>query len=314
MTTHYQQSLLPFINNKSFINPVFFISGPLFQWKEAKPDELMDSKLRCAFEMPVENEKTVSTWARCFSPHVGFHCHFRSDVEDATWNYFSNGFMQLFRGKKHIGHQQKYLYVFFIISMWTYEGKLCRRKSWQQNRCLCGLNGRCGSGAVLSSLLSVPLALLSLFSPLFVVVTFEALIFITFLRRLSFPSFSPRPHIISSHFDQSHMHFIIVAFSPQAPHSCRDIIPSWYEPGLLLSWARGGKRSPAGCLQWVLGCVMHAHSTHRLLKRRICSYVQKSQDMNRNPQRVAAKWPVRIATETLWRQTLVLLRSNLSPR
>ncbi|RVE72917.1 hypothetical protein OJAV_G00045160 [Oryzias javanicus] len=27
-------------------------------WKEAKPDELMDSKLRCVFEMPVENEKT----------------------------------------------------------------------------------------------------------------------------------------------------------------------------------------------------------------------------------------------------------------
>ncbi|XP_029288093.1 vesicle-associated membrane protein-associated protein B-like [Cottoperca gobio] len=27
-------------------------------WKEAKPDELMDSKLRCVFDMPVENEKT----------------------------------------------------------------------------------------------------------------------------------------------------------------------------------------------------------------------------------------------------------------
>ncbi|XP_062314288.1 vesicle-associated membrane protein-associated protein B-like isoform X2 [Osmerus eperlanus] len=27
-------------------------------WKEAKPDELMDSKLRCAFEMPLENDKT----------------------------------------------------------------------------------------------------------------------------------------------------------------------------------------------------------------------------------------------------------------
>ncbi|KAM9785868.1 vesicle-associated membrane protein-associated protein B-like [Neosynchiropus ocellatus] len=26
-------------------------------WKEAKPEELMDSKLRCAFEMPVENDK-----------------------------------------------------------------------------------------------------------------------------------------------------------------------------------------------------------------------------------------------------------------
>ncbi|XP_008316273.1 vesicle-associated membrane protein-associated protein B/C isoform X2 [Cynoglossus semilaevis] len=28
-------------------------------WKEAKPEDLMDSKLRCAFEMPVENDKTT---------------------------------------------------------------------------------------------------------------------------------------------------------------------------------------------------------------------------------------------------------------
>lgn len=28
-------------------------------WKEAKPDELMDSKLRCIFEMPTENDKLV---------------------------------------------------------------------------------------------------------------------------------------------------------------------------------------------------------------------------------------------------------------
>ncbi|KAM9751969.1 vesicle-associated membrane protein-associated protein B/C-like isoform 2-T2 [Menidia menidia] len=28
-------------------------------WKEAKPDELMDSKLRCSFEMPLENDKTT---------------------------------------------------------------------------------------------------------------------------------------------------------------------------------------------------------------------------------------------------------------
>ncbi|XP_011615567.1 vesicle-associated membrane protein-associated protein B isoform X2 [Takifugu rubripes] len=28
-------------------------------WKEAKPDDLMDSKLRCAFEMPLENDKTT---------------------------------------------------------------------------------------------------------------------------------------------------------------------------------------------------------------------------------------------------------------
>lgn len=32
------------------------------QWKEAKPEELMDSKLRCVFELPLENEKTVSAW------------------------------------------------------------------------------------------------------------------------------------------------------------------------------------------------------------------------------------------------------------
>ncbi|KAM9800698.1 vesicle-associated membrane protein-associated protein B/C-like isoform X1 [Syngnathus typhle] len=30
-------------------------------WKEAKPEELMDSKLRCVFEMPAENEKTHDT-------------------------------------------------------------------------------------------------------------------------------------------------------------------------------------------------------------------------------------------------------------
>ncbi|XP_066558224.1 vesicle-associated membrane protein-associated protein B/C isoform X2 [Amia ocellicauda] len=30
-------------------------------WKEAKPEELMDSKLRCVFELPSENEKTHDT-------------------------------------------------------------------------------------------------------------------------------------------------------------------------------------------------------------------------------------------------------------
>ncbi|KAK7916346.1 hypothetical protein WMY93_012107 [Mugilogobius chulae] len=29
-------------------------------WKEAKPEELMDSKLRCVFELPAENEKTFA--------------------------------------------------------------------------------------------------------------------------------------------------------------------------------------------------------------------------------------------------------------
>ncbi|KAG9347808.1 hypothetical protein JZ751_003823 [Albula glossodonta] len=28
-------------------------------WKDAKPDELMDSKLRCVFELPSENDKVI---------------------------------------------------------------------------------------------------------------------------------------------------------------------------------------------------------------------------------------------------------------
>ena len=32
----------------------------LHQWKDAKPDDLMDSKLRCVFELPSENDKVVS--------------------------------------------------------------------------------------------------------------------------------------------------------------------------------------------------------------------------------------------------------------
>lgn len=38
----------------------FFFLSLFFKWKEAKPDELMDSKLRCVFEMPNENDKLVS--------------------------------------------------------------------------------------------------------------------------------------------------------------------------------------------------------------------------------------------------------------
>ncbi len=32
----------------------------VFQWKDVKPDDLMDSKLRCVFELPSENDKVVS--------------------------------------------------------------------------------------------------------------------------------------------------------------------------------------------------------------------------------------------------------------
>lgn len=31
-----------------------------FQWKDAKPDDLMDSKLRCVFDMPSDNDRMVN--------------------------------------------------------------------------------------------------------------------------------------------------------------------------------------------------------------------------------------------------------------
>ncbi|KAM3842479.1 vesicle-associated membrane protein-associated protein B-like [Diretmus argenteus] len=37
-------------------------------WKDAKPEELMDSKLRCAFELPLENDKTHEPVSSSTSP------------------------------------------------------------------------------------------------------------------------------------------------------------------------------------------------------------------------------------------------------
>lgn len=54
----------------NYMTLCLFFSAPVLgpQWKEAKPEELMDSKLRCAFEMPLENDKTVS--AQCWTSVV----------------------------------------------------------------------------------------------------------------------------------------------------------------------------------------------------------------------------------------------------
>uniref|UniRef100_A0A8C5QFW9 Vesicle-associated membrane protein-associated protein A n=1 Tax=Leptobrachium leishanense TaxID=445787 RepID=A0A8C5QFW9_9ANUR len=40
-------------------------------WKEAKPDDLMDSKLRCVFDMPPEHEKAVHDSNKMFSSMSG---------------------------------------------------------------------------------------------------------------------------------------------------------------------------------------------------------------------------------------------------
>lgn len=39
-------------------------------WKEITPDQLMDSKLKCVFELPVDQEETAEDSTK-FSPKVG---------------------------------------------------------------------------------------------------------------------------------------------------------------------------------------------------------------------------------------------------
>lgn len=53
---------------ESLLNSVCFC----VQWKEARPEELMDSKLRCTFEMPLENDKAVSRSYFCLT--ASFFC------------------------------------------------------------------------------------------------------------------------------------------------------------------------------------------------------------------------------------------------
>lgn len=47
------------LDNEIFIVFINIISRLTFQWKDVSPDQLMDSKLRCVFEMP--DNKVVKT-------------------------------------------------------------------------------------------------------------------------------------------------------------------------------------------------------------------------------------------------------------
>lgn len=65
----------------TWLNKLFINSDNCFcwflQWKEAKPEELMDSKLRCVFEMPVENEKMVRLLLTVSAFHIFVHLRLR---------------------------------------------------------------------------------------------------------------------------------------------------------------------------------------------------------------------------------------------
>ena len=42
-----------------------------FQWKDASPDQLMDSKLKCVFELPADaNAQVISTKPVRFNPKL----------------------------------------------------------------------------------------------------------------------------------------------------------------------------------------------------------------------------------------------------
>lgn len=57
-------------------NDVFLIR----QWKDAKPEDLMDSKLRCVFELPSENEVVRDFLIEDFC----FHSHFSDQQKHTT--------------------------------------------------------------------------------------------------------------------------------------------------------------------------------------------------------------------------------------
>jgi len=74
----------------------------LHQWKDAKPDDLMDSKLRCVFELPSENDKVVRGAAALLKQHI---YNFKSPSWLWTVNVDSGGKKQtVFRGTKHRKH------------------------------------------------------------------------------------------------------------------------------------------------------------------------------------------------------------------
>lgn len=49
--------------------------------------------------------------------------------------------------------------------------------------------------------------------------------------------------------------------SSQTPHSCRDVISSWYELILLASRTAGGERTCGSCFQFIMSCTIQTHGS-----------------------------------------------------
>lgn len=229
----------------------FCIFGsPSLQWKEAKPDELMDSKLRCVFEMPVENEKTVSPCCSSTFLLASPHSHFLLSLHIWCQRNYRESYVSLLSA-----------IVFKITLFGLSRVPQCIFNCWYVLHFLsgCWLSPNITEWCILL-LLSVPISfsfLLSFSFSLFLYCRCCLLIslFIPFsiMSHLSFTSTSPSPCLSHALWHQLPYRGPLCSFShavyyccdsSQTPHSCRDIISSWYEPSLRASWTPGGKKDP----------------------------------------------------------------------
>lgn len=53
--------------------------------------------------------------------------------------------------------------------------------------------------------------------------------------------------------------------SSQTPHSCRDVILSWYELIVPASRTAGGKRTCGSCFQFIMSCAIQTHGSQSAL-------------------------------------------------
>uniref|UniRef100_A0A5F9D8H0 VAMP associated protein A n=1 Tax=Oryctolagus cuniculus TaxID=9986 RepID=A0A5F9D8H0_RABIT len=77
-------------------------------WKEAKPDELMDSKLRCVFEMPNENDKLGIT-PPGIAPTVTSMSSINNTVATAASYHTKND------PRGHVFKQEKQKFAYFMV-------------------------------------------------------------------------------------------------------------------------------------------------------------------------------------------------------
>uniref|UniRef100_A0A8B9J9F8 Vesicle-associated membrane protein-associated protein A n=1 Tax=Astyanax mexicanus TaxID=7994 RepID=A0A8B9J9F8_ASTMX len=94
-------------------------------WKDAKPDELMDSKLRCVFELPSENDKMVSTGSYDILQGLTMSGHAALDdtemkkvIEECKWLQTEGGKLQ--DENRQLKVTMSYISTLLTLYSWSY--------------------------------------------------------------------------------------------------------------------------------------------------------------------------------------------------